>query len=382
MPILAILADDLTGANDTGVQFARQGLSCSLAPFWKENLSALDAKSPIWVFNTESRHCPPEEAARRTAQAAEFAKKHGAKILYKKTDSVLRGPIGAELEAVSKAWKSPVIYVPAFPAAGRTVRDGNLYVDGVPLNETAFANDPLAPVTTASIAERLGVPFTTVSLHQLRKGSAGFQTLQNIVMVEGETEKDLQRTAKLAKRGTMPTCWAGPAAFAFHLAKLFKLDSGPVAPSACPAPILLVNGSLHPASIRQTARAVQKGCFPVELSETRQDASAAIAALKNKKCVALYHVRMEGDAAAAINRRLTATAAQILRKVRPGTLLIFGGETSQSVLRSIGATACRIISQIDWSLVLIEAQTTHGVLKIITKSGGFGADNLIERIRS
>jgi len=382
MPILTIIADDLTGANDTGVQLARQGIACALMPWWEEPLRPLDANAPVWVFNTESRHCLPEEAARRVTKAAEFAKEHGTKVIYKKTDSVLRGPVGAELEAVSRVWNQPILYVPALPAAGRTVRNGMLYVDGVPLNETAFANDPLAPVTTASAAKLLQVPMATVSLNELRTGKAVFQTSERILMIEGETENDLKLTAEAAVKSGLPTCWAGPAAFAFYLPKLFGMQHRPVAAGPCTVPFLLVNGSMHPASLRQTDRAVSLGFVSAEVSESRQNVSVAIDALKNGKHAALYHARMTGDTAEGINRRLTDAARQVLHDVQPGTLLIFGGETAQSVLRSIGATACRIINQIDWGVVLIEAQTPNGAQKIITKSGGFGTDNLIERILS
>jgi uncharacterized protein YgbK (DUF1537 family) len=52
MPTLAIIADDLTGANDTGVQLARQGAACELSPYWTEELPELDAQAEVWVFNT------------------------------------------------------------------------------------------------------------------------------------------------------------------------------------------------------------------------------------------------------------------------------------------------------------------------------------------
>ena len=391
MPILILIADDLTGGNDTGVQLARQGVRCALAPCWTEELPPLCDTAEVWVFNTESRHCPPDEAARRVAKVVETARRVGAKAIYKKTDSVLRGPVGAELDAARSAWNSgPLVYVPAFPAAGRVMRGGQLFVNGIALAQTDFARDPLAPMTssvgTEILAQTCPTDISTVSLDQLRSGPVDFKSLSPLIVVEGETENDLTLTARMAQQNELPTCWAGPAAFAFQLLELFHIPSGEPLPARCEQPFLLVNGSMHIASVSLKDAAIQSGFVPVEVDVARFAADglaqAAVEALKNGKNVALYHVRMEGDEAAGINHRLTSLTQQILESVLPGTLILFGGETSQDVLRNTGSARCRIINQIDWGVVLMEAVTDLGEFKIITKSGGFGSPDFLERITS
>lgn len=389
MPTLAIIADDLTGANDTGVQLARQGAACALSPYWTEELPELDAQADVWVFNTESRHVPPKEAARRVSKVVGFARKHGVKALYKKTDSALRGPVGAELEAALKTWNAgPLIYAPAFPSAGRIMRAGRLFVDGVPLAETAFANDPLAPIRTSRVVDIVSATSRTVldviDLAGLRAGQADLTSPNRIVIVEGESDDDLERTALLATQGSLPTCWAGPAAFAFHLLQLFNVRTGTPQAAKCKKPFLIVNGSLHPVSIGQTDYAIAQGFVPVEVDAERFErgnlASKAIAALKEGKDVALYHVCLVHRDPEGVNRRLTTLTQQILESVLPGTLLFFGGETSQTLLRRVEAGHCRIINQIDWGIVLIEASTPSGAFNIVTKSGGFGPPDFLERI--
>jgi uncharacterized protein YgbK (DUF1537 family) len=224
----------------------------------------------------------------------------------------------------------------------------------------------------------------TVSLAALRRGEADFTTPGRLLIVEGETDADLAQTAALAARSGPPTCWAGPAAFAFYLPALFAIPTGTPAPVPCQPPFLLINGSMHMASVHQKNRAIESGYLDVEVNDQTFAqgglAARAIAALRAGQSVALYHFRDETEDAHKINTRLVQTARQILDAVLPGTLVLFGGETSQTVLRETGAVHCRILKQIDWGVVLMEACTPHGTFNIITKSGGFGPPDLLERI--
>ena len=72
--------------------------------------------------------------------------------LYLKTDSTLRGQIGAQFKAVLSACPDrAILYVPAYPRLGRTVRRGRFYVHGTPVEHTAFANDPITPVNESGL---------------------------------------------------------------------------------------------------------------------------------------------------------------------------------------------------------------------------------------
>src|SRR6185436_9848445 len=102
MPRLLIIADDLTGASDVGVQFSRQGIPTLV---YTELGPSLDAFSDyqVIVVNTESRHLDPKEAASRVSATVAKGIKVGASHFYKKTDSTLRGNIGSELESFMNA---------------------------------------------------------------------------------------------------------------------------------------------------------------------------------------------------------------------------------------------------------------------------------------
>src|SRR5579862_5186705 len=139
---LLVIADDLTGALEAGAKFAARGIEALVTSDARKG-----ADCPVWVTNTESRHLPEDQAYRAVAAVAnsDFG------IIYKKTDSALRGNIGAELRALSEVCPEyPITYIPAYPALGRTVKNGALLVRGVPVHETSFSADPLNPVRNSS----------------------------------------------------------------------------------------------------------------------------------------------------------------------------------------------------------------------------------------
>src|SRR4029453_1091937 len=139
---IAILADDLTGAGDTAVQFLRAGWETEL------QFQATIGRARGVAMTTDSRNRSAAEAARSAAALVTQIRAAGITHLYKKIDSTLRGQVRAELEAVLDNWSSraTAVVCPAFPALGRTVRGGELRVNDVPVARTPFAADPVTPV--------------------------------------------------------------------------------------------------------------------------------------------------------------------------------------------------------------------------------------------
>ena len=78
--------------------------------------------------------------------------------IYKKTDSVLRGNIGAELSAALQASEAEYLaFVPSYPAMNRITKNGIHYVDEIPLSESIFGRDPFNPVTESDVAKLIGL---------------------------------------------------------------------------------------------------------------------------------------------------------------------------------------------------------------------------------
>ena len=117
---LAIIADDLTGANDSSVQFSTKGLNTAVA-IPGADISCIK-NIEVLVLDCESRDIPKDNAYSAVFSATKKLLKLNNKInIYKKVDSTLRGNIGAELEALYKSYEpSFIVFAPAFIEGGRT----------------------------------------------------------------------------------------------------------------------------------------------------------------------------------------------------------------------------------------------------------------------
>lgn len=331
MPAVLAIADDLTGALEAGAKFAERGV-----PSLITTQPDRDICHPVVVIDTESRHLPPEEAAAAVSRAAATP----SKILYKKTDSTLRGNIGAELRAILALYpQARIVYVPAYPALGRTVRDGRLFVDGVPVHESAFARDALNPIADSSIARLLGedLPCT---IH------------------DGETDADVRRATSEALRDDGPTILAGPASVAAALAELLDISRQPVRPWPRVVRCLIVNGSRHEVSAGQMSYAEARGLAPWEVF--RMPIPPGLTA---------------PEAAAAIGHEV----ARRLDAADIDALMVFGGDTTFGILKALGTPPLEPMGEVVTGVPL--SRVVGRNLTLITKAGGFGGESLIDRVR-
>src|ERR671915_1438754 len=257
--LIAVIADDLTGAADAGVQLVSTGYRTAVV-FGEAEVVAddLDAVS----FDTDSRAMPAGFAAKRVVDAARVAS--GARIVYKKLDSTLRGNVAAELAAaLGGARRDRVIVAPAFPAAGRTTVGGIQRVHGVPVDETEMANDPNTPVSEAHVPSLLADTFSSV-------GALGVEDLADLVLVRKTLEDyecvvaDAERNADLetlvrAVPDPARILWAGSAGLALALGSVYPgpcagdagVERGPI------RPVLVVVGSLSGVAREQVRRLVE-----------------------------------------------------------------------------------------------------------------------------
>ncbi|MCX6648407.1 MAG: four-carbon acid sugar kinase family protein, partial [Candidatus Bathyarchaeota archaeon] len=150
---IGVLADDLTGAFDTGVQFRSWGLSVEVLIGDVKDASKLACD--VVVVDTESRLLNKEDAYWRVYHATEKLMQLGVERVYKKVDSTLRGNIGAELDAAMEASKAGfAFFAPAYPTYGRTTLSGKQLVDNSPVEKTEYVDELGAK--TSEIAAIIG----------------------------------------------------------------------------------------------------------------------------------------------------------------------------------------------------------------------------------
>jgi len=130
---LGVVADDLTGANAVGAQLAELHLP-TVVTADPGALAVLPPDLSAAVLDVDSRADAPERAAAKVRAAVTALRGWGAGVLYKKTDSTLRGNLGAELDAFREATGTPALpFLPASPLNARVTVDGVQLVEGRPL---------------------------------------------------------------------------------------------------------------------------------------------------------------------------------------------------------------------------------------------------------
>lgn len=216
---LLMIADDFTGALDTGVQLAAHGIPTQVV-VGQAYLSA--CSSTVLVVDTETRHLPAAKAAEAVARLTRSAVENGVGCIYKKTDSALRGNIGAELAALLKASGARNLpFLPAFPQIGRTTEKGVHYIDGVPVNESPFGIDPFEPVRCAEVTELIHLQ-TEIPAQSLRPGETAADKT-GILVYDAATAADLEAAGRQLFQNGTPPVLAGCAGFAAFLPELLGL---------------------------------------------------------------------------------------------------------------------------------------------------------------
>lgn len=154
---IGVVADDITGSNDIGVMLAKNGFRVTVLSLEDEPVPVDFAGADALVINTGSRLDTAQLAADKSARAAAFLKDNGCDMVYTKTCSVFRGNIGASFDAVQDVLgvKASMV-VAGFPRNGRTTVDGVHYLNGVPVSETNFANDPVTPLKFSRLSDLIG----------------------------------------------------------------------------------------------------------------------------------------------------------------------------------------------------------------------------------
>ena len=176
---LLIIADDFTGGLDTGVQFAARGIRTRVVTDPETDYVAAADGAEVLVVVAETRHMPPFRAYDAVYRVALAGKRLNVPHIYKKTDSGLRGNIGAELSAVMDACgEKQMAFLPSMPAMGRVTRNGVHYIDGQPVSESVFGRDPFEPVTESDVIRLLAlqtpVKARSVTWDMMPEGGEGF----------------------------------------------------------------------------------------------------------------------------------------------------------------------------------------------------------------
>ena len=367
---MAVLADDLSGAAEVAGLCRRFGRPAALtidAP------ASGGGPGTVEVIDTETRGVAPALAGRTVRRLCPDV---SPSRLYKKTDSVLRGPVRAEIEAAMlRSGARRCLLVPCNPSRGRTIRDSVYYVGGVPLAETEFGLDPTSPARTSRVVELLGRGEAAVSF----AAPGGPLPATGIVVAGAETTEDM---ADWARRLDETTLAAGAADF---LAAILEVRAGEgrapgahgAAAAAPPLPggaWLLVSGSRsaasHAALAELEARAVSVQRVPSGDPDAGwQERAARALAGAARGALAIDLGAAAGDAAALL-AALCGAAAVIVTSRMPAVLLAEGGATAAALARRLGWTSFGVDGELAPGVVILRP-TAAPTVRFIVKPGSY-----------
>lgn len=410
----AILADDITGAGDSGVHFAAAGKRTAMLLDRSALTDALRDHSAV-ALSSESRFLAPGAAAGAVRRAVDDCRNAGARVVFKKVDSTLRGNPGAEIEAIlDSSDHAAALVCVAMPKTGRTCRDGILLLHGKPIQETDAGRDPFNPVTCSSVsgilAAQTGLPIGNVYLDAVRSGDAFLRAAvadlivsgKRIVVADAETDEDLAalgrlfHDAELSRDGTLPALLPVGAG---GLAEAFSGGALPYAGTRPQGRMLAVVGSLTKVSLSQIRCAEEQGGFHIlELDMERAfgdpDGEITRLAAMLPEC-GRRHILLK-------NRSLPSTGANGGISTDDGVRAaeIFGraakaicrtGDCSMLYVTG-GSTAVAVAAALDLRSITLERECMPGVVLsscscpgmslrwFVSKAGGFGGPDTIVKL--
>lgn len=360
MTALRLIADDLTGALDSAVQFT--GL-CGPVPV-RFGLEP-GAPSGTFALDLNCRDGSEDEAVARTRATA--AALGGADLPFKKIDSLLRGFWAAELAALA-AFRlfDRIVLAPAFPAQGRTTREGRQWMRGDDRHWHRLPVDPGAELTRRGLQIVRG-------LSALPRADAATTP---VLLCDAEHDDDLAALVRAARGLPGTTLWCGSAGLARALA---AAPPETIAPSGSPHLVLV--GSNHAVSWSQIGRIRSGQAHCLVHFDTDPVTGATLideALVRHGRCVAAADLPpglAAADAMAEIEGRLGALLPRI---GRPAVLTVVGGETFAAVCRALAVEA--LAAEGEWRPGVPASRMRGGLwdgTRCFSKSGAFGNEDLL-----
>ena len=386
-----IVADDFTGANDTGVQLKRYGIPVEVLLDGKQSPGDISL-----VLDTESRALMAGAAGRKVKRMLEGVELSEFSFVIKKVDSTLRGNVAEEIAALDAVYQSElIVFAPAFPDLGRTTVQGVHQLHGVRISETEIGCDPKNPVLEDRLEQILRAAFEEdvrqYGLSEIR-GSLHLGEAR-ICCFDSETNDDMQAVVRTAMASGKRVLWVGSAAIADMLLRTLRRVR----------PAFAICGSVSDVTRRQIHTAQQAGTHLVSVpvpeflhgdakKETYVEACSEIlhrggdvvllssasydrteierSVQAGKKCgmglpeIGTYVQNLLGEIGAAV-----------LEKNEIAGIFLTGGDTAMGFLQRIGARGSSIQEEIAIGIPKMRILGgEYDGMSAVTKAGAFGSD--------
>jgi len=411
-----VIADDLTGANDTGVHFLGADhpvtviVDGGVQRDTPAETTSAGQKAPTdvptaetVVVNTDTRFSDATTAYSIVSDNIARYCGNGSREICKKVDSTLRGNIGAEIDAcLDTGFYDIACVAPATPRNGRTVLDGRCYVHGIPLHETEIATDRFTPVDESDIRRIIRRQSSRTSvllpLSVLRgAGTAAERFVTDairrgveIIVCDAETVEDLRNTRALFSSLDERVLYVGSAGL-FHARDEIDHEEPARAVSIDPETVtsaLFVIGSLMQTTQGQVEHliahtdtgycrvGIDDGVPPQgreidDLAGTVRDQLAHHDAVVIQTAYPDREITADGSTIAAA---LGAIVDRVVAERKVDLIVATGGDTALHVLKQMNVHRLDLVGEVLPGVALARFDRHHpsaGTL-FATKAGSYG----------
>lgn len=419
-----IIADDLTGANDTALQFFKQGYSARIIIDFNQDFSLCE-NVDVWSVTTESRNTDKDTALHRVTKVSEKLKeKLNIENYYKKIDSTLRGNTGVEIAALLEtSGKEVALVAPAYIEENRTTLGAYQLLGGIPIERTQCALDPKAPIYESYIPDILKKDLNhafenligIIDFKIISKGAGPIilklnelvQSGKKIIVLDAMSNVDLEQIALAINKSSYDILPCGSAGLASAINKIYDTDKKNEHIEHLPDfANLIISGSATQLTLTQigklketspdihfidlTLKDILDGINDNLINEICEKLNSKIdvvvhSSYLNNEIISEKGKELLIDAGIAkneISSKITDYLADLLYEINLKSkfiLMTIGGETSYKCAFKINSAYLEIIDNIMPAIPLcIDA---NGKI-IVTKSGNFGnCDTLINVLK-
>lgn len=404
--LLGCIGDDFTGSSDAASFLAEAGLKTILVNGGSGSLPKTDAAALVIALKTRS--APKKEAVQESLAALRVLQARGAKHIYVKYcstfDSTKEGNIGPILDTFMEEMGVPyTILCPALPVNGRIVKNGMLFVNGIPLAESPMKDHPLNPMW-ASRLQDLMRPQSRYPCLEISHETLDTATVEEI----GREIEDFQKehphfyvvpdyineghARKIAQVFSSLPLLSGGSGILTELAVQYE-SAGCMREPAMDKTAgrgIVFAGSCSKATLRQIEVFQEAGgeSFKLDPEVLRHDGQHieeawSWAKERLEREILLYSSDTPDNicshrSAAKLLEEAFARLAEKARQAGVKRFIVAGGETSGAVVQALGFHAF-VIGKSVAPGVPIMTPTDAADMRVVLKSGNFGQEDFFRR---
>jgi uncharacterized protein YgbK (DUF1537 family) len=428
--MICVIADDLTGANDTGVQFAKNGCETMVSILEDKSFKVVVPDDlDVMVIDTETREVGEKIARSRIKNILKKLNITKKDIVYKKVDSTLRGNTGAELEEIMTILNRDIcIFSPSYPSYQRITVGGHLIVDQKPLELSEYSCYNSTQVENSSIPflleRQTDFPVAQIDLKDVAKGQKTillkinelYQKGNKIIVIDSTNEEHLKDIFASGLKFDGKVLFSGSAGLANHFPNIYnKNEDLKINIENNKGPVMVIAGSRNSIIEDQINYLKNKLNFTELKIDLEQIFSNKDEILDNYTTVCIDTIKGNRDLVIhtdaiyneekSINKKVMLKynlgfreleveiknffgelTSKIIKNSYVRNLILTGGDVALGVCKELNIYNLNILDELLPGIPLAIANYKNYKLNIITKAGGFGKEdtlyNLINKLKN